>query len=74
MNPRLAIDVAAQRQAHLRGERVAPRPRRSPTLPPWREAPAAMARARRRTGWALVEVGLRLAVHADGDGEGGLRA
>jgi hypothetical protein len=65
MNPHQALELALQRQASLRGERAAPtRLHWSPRVR-WRDTLAAASRARRRTGWVLVEVGLRMAVQPD---------
>lgn len=68
MNPRSALDLAHQRQATLRAERVAPARLFASALAAVRETPAAVARAQRRTGWVLVEVGLRLAVRPEDEG------
>ena len=67
MNTRLALQLAEQHQSRLRRQPV---PVLGPALSPramWQEATARASQARRSTGWALVEVGLKLAVRAEGE-------
>jgi hypothetical protein len=60
MNPRLALELAEQRQSSLRREHPPRLPRVSAARSLHGAAPAA-ARLRRSFGWLLIELGVRLA-------------
>jgi len=67
MNPYLALQIVEDRQARLRGDA----PVRAPGGWAWRDASRAAVgaaqRARRATGWALVDIGFRLAASVSRD-------
>ncbi len=80
MNPLQALELAQQRQLDLRADRrrLAPRQLAGPVgAASLRSAPhsaaASAVRARRATGWFLVDVGLRLAVAGETAGLSGPR-
>jgi hypothetical protein len=67
MNPYIALQIANDRQARLRGDAAVSAPREWSLGDLSRAAAEASRRARRATGWALVEIGFKLAVPASRD-------
>jgi hypothetical protein len=62
MHPYLAQQLVQDRHARLRGEAVVVAPWKRSSRDRLRGAVTAAGRARRATGWVLVEIGLKLAV------------
>jgi hypothetical protein len=73
MNPYIALQIVEDHQARLRGEAAVCAPSERLVRDMSRAAVKASQRARRATGWALVEIGFKLAVSVSSDSVDALR-
>jgi hypothetical protein len=67
MNPYIALQIVEDHQARLRGEAALCAPFEWSLRDMSRAALKTSQRARRAAGWALVEIGFKLAVSVSGD-------